>query len=57
MKQISQNMIIFFLLTMTLSTGCDTEPPKPQSVVINIRTIVDATGISEEIKNLTDAIN
>ncbi|MEN8207116.1 MAG: OmpH family outer membrane protein [Pseudomonadota bacterium] len=57
MKQNTNTTIILFMLTVTLLVGCDKESPKPQAVVMNIGTISEATGIKEEIKIRTEAIN
>jgi len=45
------------MLAVSLSIGCDKEPPKPQSVVINIHTIAETTGINEDIKMLTEIMS
>lgn len=57
MKLKIHSAIIPLLLIVALFTGCDKEPPKPQSVIINIVTIAEETGINEQIKERTDTIN
>ena len=57
MKQKTLNTIIFLMLTNTLLTGCDIEPPKPQAVVISLHTIAEEMGINEEIKIRTETMN
>lgn len=49
--------IILLVLTVALFTGCDKEPPKPQSVVINILEIAEAMGFNEQIKERAKTIN
>ena len=49
--------IILLVLAVTLFSGCTKEPPKPQSVVINILEIAEATGFNEQIKEHTKTIN
>ena len=57
MKQKTLATIFLYMLAVNLITGCDKEPPKPQAVVINLVAIGEATGISEQMKELTEAMN
>jgi Skp family chaperone for outer membrane proteins len=57
MKQKTLSVLIFLMLTATFLTGCEDEPPKPQAVTMNMVTVTEATGISEEIKKHTEEIN
>lgn len=57
MRHKRHTIIILLMLAVSLSIGCDKEPPKPQSVVINIHTIAETTGINEDIKMLTEIMS
>ena len=57
MKPKIHTSIILLMLIVALFTGCDEEPPKPQSVIINIVAIAEETGINEQIKERTNTVN
>jgi Skp family chaperone for outer membrane proteins len=57
MKHKTLTAVFLLMLTVTLLAGCNNEPPKPQAVVINIRTISKAAGINERIKERTETMN
>ena len=57
MKPKIHTLIILLMLIVVLFTGCDKEPPKPQSVIINIVAIAEETGINEQIKERTNTVN
>jgi len=57
MKLTIHTKTILLVLTVVLLTACDKEPPKPQSVIVNIVTIAEETGINEQIKERTDTVN
>ena len=45
------------MITVTLFTGCNNEPPKPQVVLLNMGAVGDATGITERVKERMATIN
>lgn len=45
------------MIAVTLFTGCNNEPPKPQAVLLNMGAVGDATGITERVKERTATIN
>jgi len=57
MKHITLTAVLPLMLTALLFSGCNGEPPKPQTVVIDIRTISEAAGINEQIKKRTAAVS
>lgn len=57
MKHKTLTAVFLLMLTVNLLTGCNNKPPKPQSVVINMRAISEAAGINELIKARTEEIN
>lgn len=57
MKQKTLTTILLLMLTVTLFTGCNSEPPKPQAVVIDMRAISEAGGINEKIKEHMKTVN
>lgn len=56
-KQKTVSAILLLLVTVSLFTGCNSEPPKPQAVVIDVRAIWEASGIDEQIKKRTEIID
>jgi len=57
MKQKTSSKIILLIYIATLLTGCGNEPPKPQTVVINLGTVTEKTGIKEQMENHTESLN
>jgi len=56
MKQKTLTTLFLLMLTVTLLTGCNNEPLKPQFVVINIVEIAEAMGFSEQLKERTETM-
>jgi len=52
MKQKTLPVIILLMITVTLISGCNNEPPKPQAVLLNMGAVGDATGITEQMNEL-----
>ena len=57
MKQKRLTALLLLVITVALFSGCNNEPPKPQSVVINLAEIGEVTGINEQIKIRTETMN
>ena len=57
MQQKTRTIIFLLILTITLLSGCNNEPPKPQAVVINIVAIAEAMGFDEQLKEHTETMS
>ena len=57
MKQKTLAAIILVMITVTLFAGCSKEPPKQQAVVLNLATVGEKTGISEQWNKHRKTIN
>jgi Skp family chaperone for outer membrane proteins len=57
MKQRTPTLILLFILSLMLFTGCSKEPLPPQAVVINLGTVSQATGINEQMKQQLQTLN